>query len=986
MTPGTIISDYEIVSHLGSGGMGVVYKARDLKLDRMVALKFLPSELSRDEAANQRFVQEAKAVTALDHPNICRVHDIRETDDGRLFIVMAFYDGQTLKSRLNDGPLDQAESLDIAHQIASGLVAAHGQGVIHRDIKPGNIIITEKGQVKILDFGLAKLTGGLDLTRTGSTLGTAHYMSPEQIRGETVDERTDLWSLGVVLYQMLTGNRPFTGEYDQAVTYAILNQPAAELPPEIPELMVDVCRRLLEKDPNDRIQGVAALMDRLGRDSAGFGVRPSRAPIRATRSWTGLAAGGKRWLTAGLAIVAVAAGGIYLGRSPDNSPSVESLVEPVPEMSDRLIAIMPFSVRGSDELAYLDESMVDLLSVGLRDAGDLQTVDPNSLFGYLREGEGAVRDPQRGLEVATRFGAGRFVLGSVTKVGPQIRINASLYDRNAQLLQLAEANTSTEEALAAMVDTLVLQLVAGQVADPIKEIVPLVAKTTHSFPALKAYLRAEYSFRQGRINEGLRGLDQAVAIDTTFALAWDRMGDWRVGPAWGRVLRHRDRLPTRERILVESQEGPHSGFDERFVATKKVVELYPRFARAWFRLADYAYHWGYQNGRFTSEAKPYLEQASQLEPNNLEMRNHLITLAYEAHDFALGDSLLEDYARSAPEDFQTRVWLLTRALRRGEESELDTLIGGHPGLPAIAAVEAMSQEDVKGGLVVAEKLTGGPLEQDRALIEGIGYTAQGRFRAANRRIEPLADEQPSSLLLRALSSLCFECPVEPAGLNDLRDAIVQWDTTEARMLEPGMHRDLYPTEYAEVKSFLLGLVSFRLDDQAALERHRHDVEQVAARKGDMSRAFGLAQLLTALSRWRRGDSDGALEAIELVRRRKPHMTAGELCPIRDRVFDRYLRAEILFAEGRWAESLPWFASLNEAGHRAVWGITYLGPSLLRRAEAYEQLGETEKAIEFYRRFIKLWESADPELQPLVARARRSLDQLILAGVREGSPG
>jgi len=215
---GQIISNYEIIEQLGEGGMGVVYKARDTKLDRDVALKFLPPDLSRDQEANERFMQEAKAASALNHENVCVVYDIKETEDGRLFIVMPLYDGQTLKYRYEAGSLDSDQAVDIVRQIASGLAAAHDKGITHRDIKPANIMVTDSGRVIILDFGLAKLTGGLDLTKTGSTVGTAFYMSPEQVRGESVDARADLWSLGVVFYQLLTGKRPFDGEYEQAVS------------------------------------------------------------------------------------------------------------------------------------------------------------------------------------------------------------------------------------------------------------------------------------------------------------------------------------------------------------------------------------------------------------------------------------------------------------------------------------------------------------------------------------------------------------------------------------------------------------------------------------------------------------------------------------------------------------------------------------------------------------------------------------------------
>ncbi|NIW93799.1 MAG: protein kinase, partial [Phycisphaerae bacterium] len=213
---GKIISHYHIIEKLGTGGMGVVYKAEDTKLKRSVALKFLPPELTRDPQAKARFIREAQAASALEHNNICNIHEINETDEGQLFIVMACYEGETLKDKLKNQKLKKEEAIYIAIQIAQGLERAHEKGIIHRDIKPANIFVSDRNEIKILDFGLAKLTGQAQLTKDSSTLGTVAYMSPEQCGGGEVEQRTDIWSLGVVLYEMLTGKQPFKGDYEQA--------------------------------------------------------------------------------------------------------------------------------------------------------------------------------------------------------------------------------------------------------------------------------------------------------------------------------------------------------------------------------------------------------------------------------------------------------------------------------------------------------------------------------------------------------------------------------------------------------------------------------------------------------------------------------------------------------------------------------------------------------------------------------------------------
>jgi tetratricopeptide (TPR) repeat protein len=270
---GRTIAQYEILARRGGGGMGVVYEARDTKLGRRVALKFLPPQWSHDEAAKQRFVREAQAASATDHPNICTIHDVATTADGQLFIVMAYYPGETLKQRLAGGPLPLHDALDIATQVADGLAKAHANGVVHRDIKPGNIILTEDG-VRIVDFGLATFADALQLTVPGSTLGTAAYMSPEQSRGEEADARADVWAVGVILYEMLAGRVPFRGAYAEAIAYAIRNDapaPLRERRPEVPEDVEQLVFRALHKDPAIRYQNGRELARAL-RQARGFTV------------------------------------------------------------------------------------------------------------------------------------------------------------------------------------------------------------------------------------------------------------------------------------------------------------------------------------------------------------------------------------------------------------------------------------------------------------------------------------------------------------------------------------------------------------------------------------------------------------------------------------------------------------------------------------------------------------------------------------------
>jgi len=256
---GKTISHYKILEKLGAGGMGIVYKAQDTKLDRFVALKFLPAHLSQAEEQKKRFIHEAKAASALNHPNIATIYEINEAG-GQMFIAMEYIEGKPLNKIAGDAnlrPLPIDEAINYAIQIAEGLQAAHKKEIIHRDIKPANILITKDGQVKIVDFGLAKLAGRTLLTKEGTTLGTVAYMSPEQAQGAEVDHRTDIWALGAVLYQIVTGKQPFKGDYEQAVFYSIMNEdpePITALRTGVPMELERIVTKCLDKEPNNRYQ------------------------------------------------------------------------------------------------------------------------------------------------------------------------------------------------------------------------------------------------------------------------------------------------------------------------------------------------------------------------------------------------------------------------------------------------------------------------------------------------------------------------------------------------------------------------------------------------------------------------------------------------------------------------------------------------------------------------------------------------------------
>jgi len=405
---GETVSHYRIESKIGAGGMGVVYKARDLTLDRDVALKFLPPDLVRDDEAKARFIHEAKAAAALDHPNICTVHEIHDAD-GHTFIAMPLVDGESLRERIARGPMTVAEALDVTMQVSRGLAKAHAAGIVHRDIKPGNILLTEDGIARIVDFGLAKLGGQTRLTRTGTAMGTVAYMSPEQARGHDVDSRSDVWSVGAVLYEMLTGSPPFSGQADQAVMYSVLNedpQMISEIRRDVPAAVEDLVERVLAKDPAKRPQSAEELSTALQSQSQLLAVAP--APRRFVR-WRKFRRN-RRAFYGSMAAVVVAAAAIMAVILARPSEAIDSL------------AVLPLLNQSADpEQDYYVDGITEELISQLGKVKSLSVTSGQSSMRYKGTNKPLA-------EIGRELGVDAVVEGSVRRHGDGIRISVRLVD------------------------------------------------------------------------------------------------------------------------------------------------------------------------------------------------------------------------------------------------------------------------------------------------------------------------------------------------------------------------------------------------------------------------------------------------------------------------------------------------------------------------------------------------------------------------------
>ena len=420
---GKIISHYKIIEQIGSGGMGVVYKAEDTKLNRTVALKFFPHEQTRDEITKKRFIHEAQAASALQHTNIYTIHDIDQTDDGQLFICMDYYEGETLKKKIEQGPLKIDEALDISLHIAQGLTKAHEQKIIHRDIKPANILLTIDGVAKIVDFGLAKLSGRTKVTVEGATLGTVSYMSPEQIRGEEVDNRTDIWSLGVMLYEMITGQLPFIGEYDQAVIYSIVNEkpePPTGLRTGIPMELERIINKALSKNPDERYQHADELAADLLKLLREFDISENIPITEVTKQKSPKKKIKKISISVGilLSVFMLIIAIIFL------SDDIFELLEPkqVSNMAgwDNSIAVLPFdNISADPEQEYFCDGMTEQIISNLAKLPRLKVISRTSVMRY--------KDINKTIpEIGKELNVAHVLEGSVRKIGERVRVTAQL--------------------------------------------------------------------------------------------------------------------------------------------------------------------------------------------------------------------------------------------------------------------------------------------------------------------------------------------------------------------------------------------------------------------------------------------------------------------------------------------------------------------------------------------------------------------------------
>jgi eukaryotic-like serine/threonine-protein kinase len=948
---GSPVGRYRIVERIGAGGMGTVYRAHDAALDRDVALKLLPPALAADPESRERFLREARAAASLDHPNVVTVHEVGEGADSLPFLAMALYRGETLKERLARGPLPVEQALAVAAGIARGLAAAHARGIVHRDVKPGNVFLPEDGGVKLLDFGLAKVADHT-VTRPGVTPGTVAYMSPEQLEGGPADHRSDLWALGVVLYEMLSGMRPFRGEKDRVVLHAIRHEEPEDvrtLRPEAPEGVARTVEGLLRKRPEERFQGAEAVVEALEGEALG-----SSAPRPVARARSPLLRRPRllRWGVAAAALLLVLGASVRWA-GPGGSPAApgEDPGEP------RSILVADFQGFTPDPL--LGDALSQALRADLARLPGLRVAGAAAMAGGLsrmRREPGTPLHSPLARELAIREGIPIVLDGEVRRAGAGYVISATLLEAaTGEVLHGWREAAPDPQGILDALDRL-SQAVRAELGES-GESLGSAARgeeffpgTTPSLEALRAYSHGNRSYFAGDLAHAAALYQETIRLDPAFALAHfmlaltlPKAGLGRDRWGYARAYELRDGLPPNERFAVEG----------------------------WYHVAI--------TGNLSAAIHAFRNQVEAAKPTgDVVMYGSLGGALITAGDLPGAEAALRE-AREVYPHAQNQARLVEVLHHQGRVDEaavaLEDAEALFPGNPVLLRARAQMAA-ASGDLARADSLAG---ELPWALGIGQGRRLRAQIAAVEGRLQDalahLAAVQ-EEFVRAGDASEAAEVAVAAARLRLVqgrRDAAV---AGVGDLLSRGTLDSLDPLDRP-----YLPLVRFFAEagepDRAREILAAYEAEVPEAFHGADRREFLRAR---AALRVAEGDGGGAVADLEEASRvPPPHLLpeSERLIPIQERPE----MARAYEAVGRPADAvaaLERYLALPTLGRIGLDAFE-LPAALFRLGELHEALGDPRAAAGYYLWFAELWRSADPELQPKVEEARRRAASVLSLG-------
>jgi serine/threonine protein kinase/tetratricopeptide (TPR) repeat protein len=984
---GQTVSHYEIIERLGGGGMGVVYKAKDLRLDRFVALKFLPADLTRDSDAKQRFVHEAKSASALDHTNICTIHEIDETPDGQIFIVMAFYDGETVKKKIERGPLKLDEAVGIGIQVAQGLAKAHESGMIHRDIKPANVMVTCDGIAKIVDFGLAKLTGMSRITRTGTSVGTVGYMSPEQAQGEPADHRSDIWSLGAMLYEMVTGQRPFRGDYDNAVMYSILNaqpEPMTGLRTGVPMELERIVGKAMAKSPAERYQHIDELLVDLNRvrREAGQTVTQMSAPaVTASRRKK------TRWKR----IVVPTA--MFLGLVAAFFLLKPALFDEVLVSEPKPIAVVSFTNQTGDRAYdYLSEAIPNLLISSLEQSRYLRVMTFERMRDLLDQmGKKDVRiiDKDLGFELCRREGVQAIVVGSFVKGGETFATDVKVLDVNTKelLKSVSARGEGVQSILNSQIDELSREIARGVGLSQRKvesSATQIAQSMTPSMDAYNFFLRGREDFEKFYYASAAQFLEKAVALDTNFAVAYLYLARTRSAllepsatvRAIQRAMALSSRAPDKDRLSIEARYATavERNPEKRRVLVEELVGRYPREKRFHDELGQL-----YQGAGMVAEAQREYEKAIELDPIFASPVNGL---AYMLAAQGLYDRAIETLQRYA-------------SLSPGDANPFDSmgemyLLMGNLDESATRYREAIRVK---------------PDFHSAYCSLGYVYALKEEYAEAIRSFEEAAAIAPSPLL-RALSRIWKSIFLRMIGR--VRESVVELDSVYriARRAEPNgllspwhWMRASFELERGDPAAARMDFLEFarmyarnspstpvrnevlrnavlsHVDLQSGwLDSARIHATAAKSRIGSLEPGLKpvaqMVSLFDAEVLLAEGLADSAIHVVRETPVMGPSMSYGWFLPLYNTPAMRDIVPRAFVKKGMLDSAIVEYERLLriDSGTR---DRRFLQPLFhYRLARICEEAGRREKALSEYRRFLEIWKDADKDRPELLDAKKR----------------